>query len=226
MVKSSTALVILATALAVAAGCDRLYYGTMKKFGYEKRDILIGRVRDARKAQKDAQEEFKSALDRFREVVGTEGGKLENKYETLNRELQRSEDRAKAVHDRVKAVSDVSEDLFREWEKELGQYKNRAMRAESERELRDTRRRTEALMASMRRAEKRIDPVLQPLRDRVLFLKHNLNAKSLGALSKELSAVEGNVDSLVADLQQSITEADAFLAEMEKEQQAAGKPAP
>ena len=99
------------------------------------------------------------------------------------------------------------------------------MRAESERELRDTRKRTDVLITAMRRSEKRIDPVLQPLRDRVLFLKHNLNAKSLGALSKELSSVEGSVDSLVADLQQSIAEADSFLAEMEREQQASGKPA-
>lgn len=210
--------------LAVAvAGCDRLYYGTMKKFGLEKRDILIDRVRDARKAQQEAQEEFKSALDRFREVVGTEGGKLEDKYEKLNGELKKAENRANAVHERVKAVKDVADDLFKEWEKELSQYKNRQMKAESERELRDTRKRTDALLASMKQAEKRIDPVLQPLRDRVLFLKHNLNAKSLGALSTELSSVEGNVDSLVADLQQSIAEADSFLAEMRKEQDAAGK---
>jgi len=213
-------LLLLATAVA---GCDRVYYGTMKKFGFEKRDILIGRVKDARKAQQEAQEEFKSALDRFRDVVGTEGGTLEDKYEKLNGELKKSEDRANAVHDRVKAVGDVADDLFKEWDKELSQYKNREMKAESERELRSTRKRTDALLASMRQAEKRIDPVLQPLRDRVLFLKHNLNAKSLGALSKELSSVEGSVDSLVADLQQSIAEADTFLAEMQKEQEAAGK---
>jgi hypothetical protein len=216
---------LLVAAVSALGGCDRLYYGTMKKFGYEKRDILIGRVRDARKAQSEAQEEFKNALDRFREVVATEGGSLEDKYEKLNRELQRSEDRAKAVHDRVKAVNDVADDLFKEWEKELGQYRNREMRAESERELRDTRKRTDVLLTAMRRSEKRIDPVLQPLRDRVLFLKHNLNAKSLGALSKELSSVEGSVDSLVADLQQSIAEADAFLVDMEREPQASGQPA-
>jgi ElaB/YqjD/DUF883 family membrane-anchored ribosome-binding protein len=213
-------IVLVLAAASWPSGCERLYYGTMKKFGVEKRDILVNRVRDARKAQKEAQEEFKSALDRFREVVGTEGGTLEAKYEKLNDELQRSEDRAKAVHDRVKAVRDVADDLFKEWDKELAQYENRQLRSESERELRETKRRTDALVASMQRSEKRIDPVLQPLRDRVLFLKHNLNAKSLGALSKELTTVEGSVDSLVADLQQSIAEADSFIAEMEKEQAA------
>jgi hypothetical protein len=216
---------ILGVALAAAVtapACERVYYGTMKKFGYEKRDILISRVRDARKAQQEAQQEFRTALDRFREVVGVEGGALEDKYEKLNGQLERAEDRARAVHDRVTSVREVSDDLFNEWRKELSKYENRQLRAESERELRETRRRTETLLASMQRAEKRIEPVLQPLRDRVLFLKHNLNAKALGALTRELSEVEGNVDSLVADLQQSIADADAFLTEMEREQAAAG----
>lgn len=208
---------LLAVGLAVA-GCDRLYYGTMKKFGYEKRDILIDRVKDARKAQQEAQEEFKSALDRFREVVAVEGGTLEKKYEELNRELGRAERRAREVHDRVKSVKDVSDDLFREWKKELSAYSDRSLRAQSERELEATRRRTEALVAAMQRSEKRIEPVLRPLRDRVLFLKHNLNAKALGALTNELTAVEGNVDALLTDLQASIAEADAYIAAMEREQ--------
>lgn len=199
-----------------AAGCDRLYYGTMKKFGVEKRDILIDRVRDARKAQHEAEEEFTTALERFREVIEVDGGTLEKKYDKLNGQLDRAEKRAKAVADRVGAVKNVSDDLFNEWKKELGQYSDRRMRAESERELKTTRARTEAVIAAMRRSEARIEPVLRPLRDRVLFLKHNLNAKALGALTSELTSVEGNVDSLVAELRQAIAEADAYLAEMEQ----------
>jgi chromosome segregation ATPase len=200
------------------SGCDRLYYGTMKKLGYEKRDILINRVKDARKAQREAQEEFKSALERFREVIEVDGGTLESKYDQLNRELQRAEKRAREVTDRVNSVKSVSDDLFREWNKELSQYADRGMRAESQRELQATRKRTEALIAAMRRSEQRIEPVLRPLRDRVLFLKHNLNAKALGAITAELTAVESSVDTLVAELQKAIAEADAYLAEMEKAQ--------
>ncbi len=209
---------VLALAAGLTAGCDRVYYGTMKKFGVEKRDILIDRVRDARKAQHEAQEEFKTALERFREVVEVDGGTLEKKYDQLNGQLERADRRARTVHDRIKSVEDVADDLFKEWRKELGQYTDRGMRAESERELQATRKRTDALIAAMRRSEQRIDPVLRPLRDRVLFLKHNLNAKALGALTSELTAVEGNVDELVAELQTAIAEADAYLKEMETQE--------
>jgi hypothetical protein len=214
--------VCLLVALAIGAGlgtlaCDRLYYGTMKRFGMEKRDILVDRVREAQQAQTEAKEEFQTALERFKAVIDVEDSSLERKYETLSRELERSEDKAKRVRDRVKAVRDVADDLFNEWQKELGKYSDRSLRAESERDLRETKRRADGLIASMRRAESRIEPVLTPLRDRVLFLKHNLNARAIGALGQELTAIGGDVDSLVAELETAIKDADTFIKEMDTE---------
>lgn len=68
----------------------------------------------------------------------------------------------------------------------------------------------------MAKSQKRVEPILKPLRDRVLFLKHNLNARALGALTKELDGVKTEVTALIADLQSSIAEADAFIASMEQ----------
>jgi DNA repair exonuclease SbcCD ATPase subunit len=174
-------------------------------------------VRAARESQQKGKEEFKSALDRFKSVVATEGGTLEQKYNALNRELERSEDRANEIHDRVKSVKDVADDLFKEWERELGQYEDRRLRTESERELRETKRRAQTVITAMENAEKRVDPVLQPLRDRVLFLKHNLNAAAVGALDRELLALQTNVDALVAGLESSIAEAETFINQMDAE---------
>jgi hypothetical protein len=69
----------------------------------------------------------------------------------------------------------------------------------------------------MTRAEARIAPVLKPLQDRVLFLKHNLNARAIGALGNELVTVRGSVDSLVTELEAAIKEADAFIKDMDAE---------
>ena len=210
------ALLVIVAAAASGFACDSIYYKTMKKFGKEKRDILVNRVKDARASQDEAQQQFKSALERFQAIVETSGGSLEDKYKKLNDELQRSEDRANQVKDRIKAVRDVSNDLFNEWNDELGKYSDRKLRQESEREMRDTKRRTDTLIASMAKAQARVEPVLKPLRDRVLFLKHNLNARALGALNKELGTLRTDVDELVADMRRSIAEADAFIQEMER----------
>jgi CRISPR/Cas system CMR-associated protein Cmr5 small subunit len=215
------ALLVIVAAAASGIACDSIYYKTMKKLGKEKRDILVNRVKDARESQDEAQQQFKSALERFQAIVQTNGGSLEDTYKKLNDELQRSEDRANQVKDRINAVRDVSKDLFNEWNDELGKYSDRKLRQESEREMRDTKRRTDALIASMTKAQARVEPVLKPLRDRVLFLKHNLNARALGALTKELDTMRTDVDELLADMQRSIAEADAFIQDME--QAAAGE---
>jgi hypothetical protein len=76
------------------------------------------------------------------------------------------------------------------------------------------------LIASMTRAEARNPPVLRPLQDRVLFLKHNLNARAIGAPGNELATIRGNVDSLVAELEAAIKEADTSIKEMDAEQAA------
>jgi hypothetical protein len=186
----------------------------MKKFGMEKRDILVKRVTEARKSQEEAKDQFKTAMERFKSVIEVEGGALEDKYEKLNKELNRSEDRAREVRDRIERVRSVSDDLFDEWDKELRQYSDRSLRAESQRELKDTRQRAETLIKSMEKAQRRIEPVLKPLRDRVLFLKHNLNAQAIGALDAELLAVRTNVEVLIADLEAAISEADQFVASM------------
>src|SRR5262245_66026455 len=106
-------LFVIVSATA-SAGCDSIYYKTMKSFGKEKRDILVNRVKDARASQDEAQKQFKSALERFQEIVAVDGGSLEDKYKKLNDELERSEDRANRVKDRINAARAVANDLFNE----------------------------------------------------------------------------------------------------------------
>ncbi|MAT64418.1 MAG: hypothetical protein CMN57_02085 [Gammaproteobacteria bacterium] len=70
------------------------------------------------------------------------------------------------------------------------------------------------LVDGMRRAERRIEPVLNAFRDRVLFLKHNLNAQAISALRADRAEVESDIAALVAEMNASIAEADAFIQRM------------
>jgi len=72
---SSRALAWIALAAIALAACDSIYYKTMKKFGWEKRDILVKKVVEARGAQADAQKEIKTTLERFKEIVDVDGGR-------------------------------------------------------------------------------------------------------------------------------------------------------
>lgn len=213
-------LIRLAVVCALSFGltaCDTAYMAAMEKVGYAKRDILSSRVKSARTAQEDAKKEIQSALDQFGKVVGYQGGDLDATYKKLNSELERSEDSAEAVRKRIKDVESVADSLFAEWKTELGQYSSADLRHKSEEKLTQTKARYNEMLGAMKKAEQRIDPVLKPLRDQVLYLKHNLNARALATIKGELVKVDAQVDQLVKDMNRSIAEADKFIQSMEKD---------
>ncbi|MCW5784162.1 MAG: DUF2959 domain-containing protein [Nitrospirales bacterium] len=199
-------------------GCQSIYYDAMEKIGYHKRDLMVSDVEKARDAQQEAKEQFKSALDRFTKTLNIEGGELQDKYDVLNAEYEQSEAKAQAVRDRIASVEDVSEALFDEWEAELKEYSSAALRKNSQKQLTQTRTQYAQLIKAMKRAETKMDPVLAKFKDQVLFLKHNLNAQAITSLKSELVSVEGNIASLIKEMEASIKEADSFIASMEKEQ--------
>jgi hypothetical protein len=69
----------------------------------------------------------------------------------------------------------------------------------------------------MKSAEVKLEPALVPLRDQVMFMKHNLNARAIAGLSEELVSVQTNVDRLVRDMESAIAQADAFIASLQAE---------
>lgn len=202
--------------IGLLGACSSAYYKTMEGLGIEKREILVDRVEEARDAQDSASEQFASALDQFRSTVNFDGGDLEETYDRLNAEYEKSVDEAEAVSDRIEAVESVADDLFEEWEQELEQYSRADLRRSSASLLNDTRKRYKQLMASMHRAERSMAPVLTAFHDQVLVLKHNLNARAIGALRNELDSIERDTANLIKQMQQAIKEANAFIDSMEK----------
>ena len=213
----SGARVLLFALLAFSpalTSCQKTYYTVLEKFGVEKRELLATRVERAKESQQEAQEEFRDALEEFQAVTGHSGGELEERYEGLRDAYTRSSEQAKEVSERIDKVESVAEALFDEWEDELDEYDDAALRRRSEAQLRDTRTNVDRLLRVMRRAEQSLAPVLQKLEDRVLYLKHNLNAAALTGLEQQLPELERDVERLVKEMQASIAEADRFISQM------------
>lgn len=208
---------IAAAAMLIAslAGCQSAYYSAWEKLGYAKRDILTSRVESARDSQEEAKEEITDALTAFGKVVSYDGGDLQSQYDRLSAALEDAETAAAEVRTRVRDVESVGEALFKEWKSELAQYSSRDLRAKSEQQMKKTRARYDEMMRAMKRAEARLDPALQPLRDQVLFLKHNLNARAVAGLKGEVAKVDAQVDQLVTELNRSIAEANRFISDLE-----------
>lgn len=198
-------------------GCSSMYYGAMEKVGIHKRDIMVDRVKAARDTQNEAKQQFLTAMEQFKSVVNFQGGDLEKEYNRLNATLQESESKAADVRKHIRAVEDVSQALFSEWRAEIKQYTSDTLRKSSQRKYDLTQKKYNELIAAMKKAEAKLEPALVPLRDQVLFMKHNLNAKAIAGLSNELASVQANVDSLVRDMESAIAQADAFIASLQAE---------
>lgn len=206
---------VLILALSLGLGCRSTYYATMEKFGVYKRDLLKKRVVEARDEQEKAGEQFKDALTRLKEMTGYDGGKLEQAYRELQSDYDDASDQADVVRKRIRDVETVAEDLFKEWEKEIGEISTPSMQASSRRQLSDTRRRYEELHTALLNAEQSMDPVLVKFHDYVLFLKHNLNAAAIASLKGEAVNIQTEITRLIDEMNKSIAKADAFIKEME-----------
>lgn len=206
-------LALLCCGLALG-GCQKTYYNVLEKVGVEKRELLARRVTKAKESQEEAQQEFRDALEQFQAVTGHRGGELEERYEDLRDAYERSSEQAQDVRERIDAVESVADALLDEWRAELDRYEDAALRRRSSERLRATQREVQRLLSAMHRAERSLDPVLRKLQDRVLYLKHNLNAAALSGLDAQLPELERDVARLVRDMEASIAEADRFIGQV------------
>lgn len=183
----------------------------MEKFGYAKRELLVKRVIAAKNGQVEAKEQFQSSLEKLSALVNFQGGSLEKKYLETKSEYELSEKKANNVAKKIDAIENVAEALFDEWEKEIEQYSNQSLRQKSRTKLSQTKNKYQPLIIAMRRAEKKMDPVLDTLKDQMLYLKHNLNAEAVASIKDELTIIRADINSLINDMNISISEAEKFI---------------
>jgi len=208
MLKTIPLLVVMITLMT---GCQSAYYSAMEKVGIHKRDILIDRVEEATESQEDAKEEFKSALEQFSTLITFDGGELQAQFEKSEDHYLASEKAANEVSKRIAAIEGVGEALFDEWQAEIEQYTSNSLKRQSEQKLRKTQKRYQSVIRAMHSAERKMAPVLNALRDNMLYLKHNLNAKAIGALKGEYQLIKQDIDALITDMNASIADSQAFI---------------
>lgn len=206
----------LIAASLLLSGCQTAYYGAMEKVGYHKRDIMVDRVKDAKASQENAQQEFSSALEEMQALLNHRGGNLEKAYNKAKDEYGSAQEAADNVSHRINKVEDVAEALFEEWQNEINEISKANLRRSSEAKLKETRRAYQQLVKSMRRAEAKMPPILTAMKDNMLYLKHNLNAQTIGAIKGEFASLQTDISGLIKEMNSSIAESNRFIEALEK----------
>jgi ElaB/YqjD/DUF883 family membrane-anchored ribosome-binding protein len=215
---SFLALLILFMVLGSLVGCQQAVrdtvYSAYETVGIQKRDLLKSRVKTAKEEQKEAGEDFQDALEQLKKLYGFQGGELESKYKSVKSSYERAQTQSEHVKKSIANVETVAGDLFREWEREIGEIQASSLQAKSRQSLADTRKRYNDLHATLKRSEARMPPILAKLKDQVLFLKHNLNAQAIGSLKGEATSIQTEITKLIDEMNASIAEADRFIKQM------------
>ena len=200
------------------SACQSAYYSAMETVGQHKRDIMLDRVENAQDAQKDAQKQFKSALEQLSELITYDGGDLAEQYEATKEQYDASKEASEEVAQRIASIEDVAEALFDEWQNEIEQYSSNSLRRQSQSKLKDTQRKYRSLIKSMHRAQDKMSPVLAALKDNTLYLKHNLNARAIGALQGEYKSIKRDVEVLIKEMNVAINQSEEFIELLQVEQ--------
>jgi len=203
--------VLVSALMFLTAGCTSAYYSAMETLGKEKRHLLKDNVEDVQNSQTKAQEEFKDALTRIKEMTHFDGGDLEDVYSRLKSSYEDCEDRAAQIEKRIASVETVAQDLFAEWQDEMTRINDAKLRSASRASLANAKIKYRKLDSAMAQSTKNMYPVLAKLNDYVLYLKHNLNAQAVGTLSGEIVSIEKQVTTLINDMNLSIAEAEQFI---------------
>jgi hypothetical protein len=206
-------------AVLLVSGCAttrEMYYDAWEGMGYAKRERLVDNVKEARDEQAQAKKEFASALEQFKSVVNFQGGDLEAMYNKLNKAYERSESQAGEVRDKITGVKRVATALFDEWAGEIKQMKDDPSLRDTSQKLYDqTKQSYSEMIQRMDSAAASMDPVLSRFKNRVLFVKHNLNAQAIASLKGTEIELGGEIEKLIKEMEASIAEADQFIAEIQ-----------
>ena len=196
------------------------YYQSRESLlGHHKRDIVVVQVDQACESLKESRDQFVDALDKFKTIARVGEGSLDQRYQQLKKRYDACRAKADQVSQRIKAIEEVSEALFAEWEAELGLYSNRALKVRSQQQLKKSRQHYGRLLKTLQMAEARMQPVLSAFQDQVLFMKHNLNANAIAALRHEFVEIGVDISRLIDAMEKTISEASLFVSVLAEQKQ-------
>ncbi len=186
-------------------------YNAYEMAGIEKRDLFKREITRIKEDQEETTEAFKDALTKLKEIYAFDGGDLEREHDKLNASYENALTKSEGIKDRISRLDTVAGDLFVEWEGEIEEISSMELKSQSRKKLQSTRSRYSGLYKQLKSSEKKLSSPLARLKDQVLYLKHNLNARAISGLKVEGTKIQADIKALMREMDESNRQAEAFI---------------
>ena len=206
-------LTIAVSAFGIVGCRSSTYYNAMDTVGYEKREMLTDRVQEARNSQVEARQQLQTALYTLRRVESVPAGQLPELRDDLDSEVGKTKDKIEDLKDDIASVESIAASLFDEWEEDLVKFDSAELREKSRQDLTATKRGYSEMIGALRDTQQRLETVIMPLEDQVLFLDHAANAGQTPRKSEKLDEVREQISGLIEELDDSIDRTERFIEE-------------
>src|ERR1700753_3739744 len=125
----------------------------MSTLGKEKSDILVSRIKDAKKDQDQTKQKLQTTMESFQALTGFTGGSLEKSYKGPTSDYESAAWQAGKLHDKIQSIDQVSNDLFKEWQGEINAMDNGKLKSQDSVMLRNAKDTPATYMRAMRRTD-------------------------------------------------------------------------
>ena len=196
-------------ALILAPGCA--LFGTKAK-GPEEVHDLVGSIERVYVDAELARERCASAMTALETIASQDfGDDSPAAYADFVARVEAAEEAAAQLQDSIDPMKDAAKPVFDKWEDEIKEFSSDSMRARSEDRLAATLKRYEQIVESADRAVETLEEVNEGLRDHALFLSHDFNAASLGAIQADVRTLASRARELDLGLETCMTAARSYV---------------
>ena len=157
--------------------------------GFKQTDKLISRSQSTISQIRSTKLQTEATLDGYNAIID---GKVPNNrkaYKSLVKDIQKCENQADKVGDRVVAMQTAASTYFGDWETSIAAITSDDLRAKSEMRLKETRANYDEILKAAQKAGDEFKPFITNLHDQVTFLGHDLNPSAIADLKDEAAAL-------------------------------------
>ncbi len=190
--------ILIIASLICLSSCTQLYFDSLEKVGYTKRELLHSRTQQAYQSALRASEQLRNASFILGENQQLNSAKAPLQLKVIQRAISSGKDQADDTLSSIESAEVAAGALFDQWKSELGDYsaKSASRRSLSEQNLFEAENKIRGTLADLRQIHKNLESLITELEDKSLFLKHASIARELGNAPKTVDDSDRMISSL------------------------------